>query len=173
MEKSGSKQGAGTMCMKNILIGTFSVLVLFGCHSTNQNDRAMDTHAGVTAASKALGAHNPRAAKLNLRLGLSYLQRGNLKRAHQKLLLAMQQNDKDPQVIDGMAYYLQRTEQLAEAEQLYKRAIRLAPKVGASHNNYGVFLCTQGHYQQSIKEFRLAVLDKKNLKAASNDLEMH
>lgn len=43
------------------------------------------------------------------------------------------------------------------AEAAFKRAIQLQPVNSESHNNYGRFLCDQGRYEDSQKEFMLAV----------------
>ncbi|MGQ2964493.1 type IV pilus biogenesis/stability protein PilW [Methylophilus sp.] len=43
------------------------------------------------------------------------------------------------------------------AEAAFVRAIQLQPANSESHNNYGRFLCDQGRYEDSQKEFLLAV----------------
>lgn len=43
------------------------------------------------------------------------------------------------------------------AEAAFQRAIQLQPVNSESHNNYGRFLCDQGRYEDSQKEFMLAV----------------
>lgn len=45
----------------------------------------------------------------------------------------------------------------ARAEDAFKRSIQLQPGNSESHNNYGRFLCDQGKFEASQKEFALAV----------------
>ncbi len=99
------------------------------------------------------------SAKYNVELGLGYLQRGEMARAKHKLLLAEQEAPHDPLVLDALGYFYERTGEPKRAETYFQDAIKLAPKRGAIQNNYGTFLCRQGHYQASLNHFAKAAAD--------------
>ena len=106
-------------------------------------------------------------AKINTQLGIAYLQQGDVQRAKQKLLLAMKEAPKIPETWYSMAYYLEATGNKTEAQNYYLKSITIAPKDGASHNNYGTFLCREGQYQASIQQFMLAAQDPNYLDNAA------
>lgn len=111
---------------------------------------------------------NTGAAEINLKLSLAYLtQEHDVLRAKQKLLLAQQQAPDDPAVWYVTGYFLETLGELAAAERAYLQAIKLAPKRGAAHNNYGAFLCKHGKYLQAIQQFLLAVNDPDYLAVTS------
>ncbi len=110
--------------------------------------------------------NNKIAANENMQLGLAYLEQGDRTRAKYKLLLALQEDQNSAQVHDAMAYYLEMTDDATQAQMHYLRAIQLAPQSGAVHNNYGVFLCHIGQFEQSEKEFLVAVNDSNYLNTA-------
>ncbi len=58
-----------------------------------------------------------------------------------------------------MAYYYETVGQIHAAEQAYQQALMLMPKSGQVNNNYGAFLCGQGHYQQALVHFERAIND--------------
>jgi type IV pilus assembly protein PilF len=109
---------------------------------------------------------NSAAAKDNMQLGMAYLQQGDRVRAKHKLLLALQQDKNSAQVQDAMAYFLEITGELQQAEIYYQRALQLAPKSGVELNNYGVFLCHLGKYAESENQFLAAVQDPNYLNTA-------
>jgi type IV pilus assembly protein PilF len=100
-----------------------------------------------------------KAATYNVQLGLAYLKQGNRPRAKKKLLTALEQAPKSPEVYSAMAYYFEQTNELTQAEQYYLNALALAPKKGAQLNNYGAFLCRQGNYKEAEGYFLRAVQD--------------
>lgn len=106
------------------------------------------------------------AAQYNMELGLAYLQQGDRPRAKHKLLLALNQAPNSAAVQDAMAYFMEMTGATVEAEKYYLRAIKLAPAQGAPLNNYGVFLCQEGHYAASETQFIAASKDPDYLEMA-------
>ncbi len=96
-------------------------------------------------------------------LGMLYLQKKDYPHAKEKLLLAMRQAPNLPAAWYSMAYFQEVTGNINDAEKDYRHAIALNPHNGASHNNYGTFLCRQHHYQTAVKEFLLAANDKNYL----------
>lgn len=96
------------------------------------------------------------AARCNVQLGLAYLEEGANQRAHDKLLLALQQNPDSVDVQMAMGYFLSKIGEKKAAIPYYQRAIQLAPKSPRVQNNYGVFLCSTGRANASIGYFLAA-----------------
>ncbi len=111
------------------------------------------------------------AAFINTNLGLYYLQSGNIEEAKEKLLLALKQNPKDCAANDAMAYFLERTGNLKDAERYYLRAIDLSLRngvgIGASQNNYGTYLYRRNRFSEAMNYFVLATKDPNYLSLAN------
>ena len=100
-----------------------------------------------------------KAASYNVQLGLAYLKQGDRPRAKKKLLTALEQEPKSPDVHSAMAYYFEQISEPVQAEKYYLKAISLASNSGAQFNNYGAFLCRQGDYKNAEQYFLKAVND--------------
>lgn len=142
------------MNRQGMLICLFFIFFLSACKSTHP------------VVSTAQYKKNPKAAAVNVQLGLGYLQGGDTERAKHKLLIAEQQDPTSSVVMDAMGYYLELTGSISDAEKYYKKSISLAPNNGESLNNYGTFLCRQKHYQQAEKYFLKAIQDQNYVKSA-------
>lgn len=100
-----------------------------------------------------------RAAEVNTRLGIGYLERDQIQLAIQKLETAL---GHDPShtpahLTLGMIY-----EQLGDpqkAGEYYRQASRLAPEDGATQNAYAVHLCRRGRFDEAERHFRAAMED--------------
>ncbi len=110
--------------------------------------------------------NNKVAAKYNVKLGLAYLQQGDVYRSKRKLLTALHQDPKSPTVNDALGYYMELTGSLKSAENYYKHAMILAPGKGAQLNNYGTYLCRQKRYNESIGYFVRATQDPNFIDSA-------
>ncbi len=99
------------------------------------------------------------AAAYNAQLALAYLQQDDPVRAKRKLLLALTQDPQSLLANSSMAYYLEQCGEKEKAAFYYKKAMMLAPRAGSAWNNYGAFLCRQGHYQQAEAYFLKAAND--------------
>jgi len=99
------------------------------------------------------------AARVHTELGQKYLQQGKLELALEKLNKAL---DFNPDYVDAntvIAVLYESINDLAKAEEHYKRAAQLKPKGGAENNNYGRFLCTRGRYAEGEGYFQRALAD--------------
>lgn len=112
-------------------------------------------------------SHKIRAAKINVRLGMAYLERNDTPRAKQKLLLAMEQAPQLPETWYAMGYFEESTGNKQKASEFYLKSLSLAPKRGDALNNYGTYLCRNGDYVNSIRYFLQATQDTNYLGAAS------
>lgn len=106
-------------------------------------------------------------AKINTQLGIAYLERHDVSRAKQKLLLALKQAPNIPETWYTMAYFLETTGNKTEAQKYYLKAIDISPNRGDTHNNYGTFLCRTGNYRASIQQFLAAVQDPDYLNSGA------
>ncbi|AOU98217.1 type IV pilus biogenesis/stability protein PilW [Acidihalobacter yilgarnensis] len=101
-------------------------------------------------------AQQHRAAVLNAQLGIDYMRTGNLKLADEKLKRALNQDPNSSIVRNAYALLMQRLGKNNEAEDNFSKAVALKPSDGDVHNNFGVFLCEQGHYSRAYVQFKEA-----------------
>lgn len=106
-------------------------------------------------------------ARINAQLGIAYLQKNDMQRAKQKLLLSLAQTPSIPEPWYAMAWFLEVTGNKPQAKIYYLKAIAISPQHGAAKNNYGAFLCRSGHYQAAIQQFLLAAHDPNYLNPAA------
>ena len=96
------------------------------------------------------------AAAINVRLGVNYLNRGELRLAKIKLDRALEQKPDLPEAHWTYALLQQRLGEPRLAETHFKKALALDPKDALARNNYGVFLCAQDRIDEALKEFERA-----------------
>ena len=99
------------------------------------------------------------AARVHTELGQKYLQQGKLELALEKLNKALEFNQDYVDAHTVIAVLYESINDLPKAEEHYRRAAQLKPKGGAENNNYGRFLCTQGHYDEAQQYFTRALSD--------------
>lgn len=117
-----------------------AALLLAGCASTPQDSRVSDRDA----------------ARYNVQLGMSYLQRGDLEGARDKLERAAQQDPQLPAAHAALGILYERAGDMRRAGDHLRRATRLAPEDPNMLNNYGGFLCRQGDRRDGIRHFEMA-----------------
>lgn len=100
---------------------------------------------------------NEKASKINVELGMGYMQQNKLELASEKLTKALDQNDKSASAHNAYAILQQRLKQDELAEFHFKRATELDPKDSSSANNYGTFLCNHGREKESEAYFLKAL----------------
>lgn len=131
------------------------VCILTSCSSTKSRAEEADRERLI------------KTAKINSQLGIAYLEKGNIQRSKQKLLLALKQAPMIPEPWYSMGYFYETTGNKDEAKNYYLKALGLAPTRGDVQNNYGTFLCRSDHYKESIQHFLLATKDPSYLDVAS------
>lgn len=134
---------------KHFILYSF-ITCLIGCTSSVAPKQS-ETMPG---ADKKLVASNA-----NIQLGMNYLQAGDVNKAKQKLLMALELTPKYPAAWYTMAYYYEVTGDYKQANEYYLQAIKLAPNSGDTHNNYGTFLCHSGKPKEAIDHFLQATQD--------------
>lgn len=100
-----------------------------------------------------------RASELNAQLGLGYLKQGQYQRALLKLDKALNFDSDNANAYHYKAELYRRINDHDKAEEFFKRAMELAPDNLTIQNNYGVFLCDAGKYEQAIKLFTKPLTD--------------
>jgi len=118
-----------------------TVVMLAGCVSTELNP--METS-------------DDDAARYNTQLGATYLQRGELSLARDKLEKAVQQNPDFAQAHAYLGVLYERINKFDEAEHQYREAARLAPDSPDINNTYGGYLCRNGKRKEGIRYFLTA-----------------
>ena len=82
------------------------------------------------------------------------------------MLTALEQAPRSADAHGAMAYFLEKTGQMDEAEVQYLSAIHLSNAPGPQYNNYGAFLCRTGKFKQAQMQFEAAVGEPSYLVAA-------
>lgn len=100
-----------------------------------------------------------RAAELNAQLGLGYLQQGQYKRALYKLDKAIKFDSDNASAYHYKAELYRRLKDSKNAEKYFKIAMELSPDDFEIENNYGVFLCDIGRYEEAIALFKKPLAD--------------
>lgn len=118
-------------------------LWLSGCVSTTLEGPATTTNPEQTVA-------------LNVRMGIEYMQQGNLARAHDKLdkALAIDPGNPDALQTRALLYQLQGEDELANT--LFERALSAAPDFTRARNNYAAFLYSQGRIAEACEQLEQA-----------------
>lgn len=127
--------------------------------------------------------NSKRAALVNTELGLEYLAKGQVARAKNKLNHALALSPKSAEVHGAMAYFLEQSGEIKEAEKEHQQAIYYCKKEnrkerarlteprdsrglgavtcsGAVYNNYGAFLCRQSRFEEADLAFKRSLQDK-------------
>jgi len=138
------------------------LLMLSSC-SSSSSVKAQNDKKALHSEEKKIQT----AALINAQLGLLYLEKKDISRAKQKLLLSIEEGPKLPETWYAMGYFLEMTGNLGEAKAHYLKAIQLAPKRGDVLNNYGTYLCRQGDYKNAIIYFMRAAKDPNYLEPAA------
>jgi type IV pilus assembly protein PilF len=84
------------------------------------------------------------AAKLNMQLGIAYMQQGNFDVALDKLNKALERDGRLPEAHNAIALLYEGTGRPNLAEQHFQRAIELDANYTLAKLNYAQFLCTHG-----------------------------
>jgi len=112
------------------------------------------------------------AAIINVQLASGYIRRGDLEIAENKLLKAIEYDDKYVPAYTTMAVLKTMIGKIDEAETYYLDALDIDPRNPELHNNYGTFLCDTGKLDEAFKQFDIALNNQfyKTPEAASANL---
>ena len=97
-----------------------------------------------------------RAARVNAELAIAYLKQNDVVTAREKIEKALVQNPKDASVQTTAGLVFERLQELEAADRHYSTALKLEPRNAEMQNNYAVFECRRGRYEQGSKLFEQA-----------------
>ena len=130
--------------LKFAVVGS-ALAVFAGCITTGDTGRAVSETDAATS---------------NVKLGVAYMQQGNLPLAKEKLERAEKQDPKNIEAHTSLAILYERLGRNEDAERQYQAALRIAPDSAEVANNYAVFLCRTGKVEPAIKLFETAAKDQ-------------
>jgi type IV pilus assembly protein PilF len=145
------------------MIAFLSCTALWGCHSTPSVNSAVGSNANTNSSSTPQSAsrsptqaQREAAARVNMQLGLGYLQEGNLAIAKEKLDRARMEDPDLPEIHGAMALLDERLGKDKEADKEFREALKLEPRDPGTLNNYAVFLCSHGRPDEGVRNFEQA-----------------
>ena len=139
------------MKKSNLVLGAMAaILVGSGCIST-------------TTGPPENKADQGDAAELNYQLGARYYRKGDYDLARDRLQLALKQNPKNAFAWSTLGLTYEALGNVRLAEDAYDNAVRVAPRDYKIQENYAVFLCRQGRFDDARRYF------DKAIKAPTND----
>jgi len=94
-----------------------------------------------------------------MQLGQKYMEMQKYDLARENLLKAIKYAPQDPDAYTVLATLYDRVGDPQAAEENYRLAVQYAPKSGSANNNYGLYLCKRGKFDQSRKYFETALAD--------------
>ncbi|MGY6630861.1 MAG: type IV pilus biogenesis/stability protein PilW [Wenzhouxiangella sp.] len=137
--------------LMRVMVAVSLLALLAACAATSP--RHGETGSGMDRISPVRGA------EVNTRLGIGYMERGQLQLAMEKLETALRHDPEHVPAHLALALIYETINDSQRAGRHYRQAARLAPHDGATQNAYGVFLCRQGDFAQAERHFMLAVDD--------------
>ncbi|RKZ97009.1 MAG: type IV pilus biogenesis/stability protein PilW [Gammaproteobacteria bacterium] len=139
--------------MKNffaVWIIILSTSILVACQTTGSTDSS-----NIPDSQKEQS--QSKAADINMRLGVTYLQSGDYESALEKLKKSLRQDPNLATAHNAIGLLYQTLEENTLAEKHFKKAVQLEPKYSEAQNNLGVFLCQQGRYEDAEQHFLAAI----------------
>lgn len=138
-------------------------LALFACVAKNSETVSKNSIQPTEVVRKA---DFYKAALLNIEMGQSYLMQGQVSRAKQKFVHALELKPKLPEAHSAIGYFYETVGDFEEAETHHTQAIRYGGDKGRYYNNYGTFLCRQRRFKEADRAFNNALKDKQYIKTA-------
>lgn len=137
-----------------LLTGLLIVCCLSGCA---QNAAGPRSPSGYDSAPIGRETGDVESARVHTELGAEYFRLKRYEVALEEFNTAIERSPNYALAYNGLGLVYAALGEQARAEDAFKRSIQLQPGNSESHNNYGRFLCDQGKYEASQKEFLQAV----------------
>jgi type IV pilus assembly protein PilF len=134
-------------------------VLLAACHSTPHVNSSFSGNSGNSAGTNSSSSTESRiqaAARINMQLGLGYLQQGNLPIAKEKLERARSQDPHNPEIHGAWALLDERLGKDKEADKEFRTALETDSRDPAMLNNYAVFLCSHQRPDEGVRYFEQA-----------------
>lgn len=115
--------------------------------------------AGCVTSSGGRAVDSTAAAAANVRLGVAYMNNGDMALAKEKLERAESQDPKSAEAQFALAELYSRLNRPTDADRRFRNAIQLAPDKLEVVNGYAAFLCTNGEVDKAIAHFERLMRD--------------
>lgn len=132
------------------LVVAFAFLLLGACSTSGGSNNLKKESAA---------SEKTEAARVHTELGQKYMQQGKLEIALDNLKKALNYDPDYANAHTVIAVLYERIGDMKLAEENYRRAAQIKSKGGNELNNYGVFLCKVGRYDEATTYFERAVAD--------------
>jgi type IV pilus assembly protein PilF len=124
--------------------------------NSSSNTNANSNNSGSSGSYSSNESRIQAAAKINMQLGLGYLQEGNLPIAKEKLERARSMDPHNPEIHGAMALLDERLGKDKDADKEFRTALELDSHDPAMLNNYAVFLCSHERADEGVRYFEQA-----------------
>lgn len=98
-----------------------------------------------------------RISKVNLELGIAYMQDKKYDEAMRNLQKAKEYNPDNPMIYSALALLYDRLDEADESESNYQKAVSMDKSNSLIRNNYGAFLCAHGRYKEAYAQYEAAL----------------
>ncbi len=133
-----------------LVMGVF----IAGCQSNPLSSDIENEAAHLDTQYTDGGTKQKTAADLNAELGAGYIRNGRYDRALSKLQKALRYDSNNAQAHDYLGVLYGRLEQTELAYKHFKRSLEIDPHSSTAINNYAIFLCEQGRFNEAETEFK-------------------
>ncbi len=137
--------------MNKWLFVLLSGVMLSACQS---NPESAGDEIGLSTQYSSEAQANTPAAEINTQLGAGYIGNGRYDRALVKLNKAINLDPNYALAHNFLGVLYGRLERPQSAYKEFERSVQLAPNDSTILNNYAIFLCEQGKYQQARERFK-------------------
>lgn len=134
---------------KTCLFGLCCTVLLVSCTGGTGNSKNNDLSGQQKTQSKG--------AEINLKLGVEYMRRQQYDTALEKLKRALTDDENYADAHNAIAILYERLGRFEQSSTHYKKAVSLNPSDSNIQNNYGQYLCRQGHWAEAEKHFLRAI----------------
>lgn len=141
---------------KLIIAFLASAIMLTGCVTKNEIIVGKDAD-GNEIVREVNRINYPKAAVDRVNLALRYIELKEMTEAKINLEKAESYDPNTEILLLAWGYYYAVVEADKKADEYYQRAISKYPNSGTVYSNYGVFLCSRGHYEEADKMFVKAI----------------
>ncbi|WP_457640847.1 SPOR domain-containing protein [Persephonella sp.] len=96
-------------------------------------------------------------SKYYYKIGLSYLNSGNIAQAIYYLNKAYEIDPKDPDILNALGIAYTNVKEYSRAKEFFLKSIEILPDKAETYTNLGVLLAQEGNYEQAIWYFEKAL----------------
>lgn len=105
----------------------------------------------------AINHINNKESEFHYKMGLSYLNEGNIQMAYVQLHKAYQINPNDKEILNSLGLVYLQLEDLEKAREMFIKAISIDPNYSDAHHNLGVTYISKKQFEKAIESFKSAL----------------